>query len=123
VIPLISPSITPLIRESLAAVSYKPGWLLSVKIDRARGDSVYLQWSFDAPCAKTGDVLPQMGRKWYLSPHMTISELVGTAFKAAIAAEEHECRELFRWNGKRIFNPHISVYALALASEEEDARG
>jgi hypothetical protein len=123
VTPVISPRITPLIRETLAAVSYKDGWLLAVQIDSTRGDAVYLQWVFDAPCVKTGTVLPQNSRKWYLSPYMTVSELVGTAFKAAIAAEEHEAREAFRWNCKRIYGPHISVYALSLASEEEDARG
>lgn len=51
----------------------------------------------------------QKGRKWVISYHMTKSEVVLTAFKAVITAEEHEARELFRYRGSKIFNPHIDV--------------
>jgi hypothetical protein len=51
----------------------------------------------------------QTGRKWYLSPHMTRSEVVLTALKAILTAEEHEARERFRYKGRRIAGPHINV--------------
>lgn len=51
----------------------------------------------------------QKGRKWLLSYHMTKSEVVLTALKAVLTAEEHESRELFRYRGAKIFNPHIDV--------------
>lgn len=51
----------------------------------------------------------QKGRKWLLSYHMTKSEVVLTALKAVLTAEEHESRELFRYRGSKIFNPHIDV--------------
>lgn len=99
-------------------VSYKD-WNLHLGED---GERVYLQWKFRAACAKSGEVCEQSGRKWHLSPHMTDSELVNTAFKAAMTAEEHECRENFRWRGKRIFNPHIDVTALWRVCDREDVR-
>ena len=49
------------------------------------------------------------GRKWRLSPHMTDSEIVGTALKAVLTAEEHEARENFLYRGRPIFGPHLDV--------------
>lgn len=74
---------------------------------------IYLQVSFPATCLVTGKTETQRGRKWHMSTHMTKSEVVCTAFKAAITAEEHECRESFRYKGRMIFGPHFDVDALA----------
>jgi hypothetical protein len=52
------------------------------------------------------------GRKWYLSRHMTVSEVVTTCFKAIITAEEHETREFFTYRLHPIFSPHFDVEAL-----------
>lgn len=104
--------------DILDEVKYKD-WELHIGVDNGR---LYLQWRFKAACSKTGEACEQSGRKWQLSTWMTQSELVNTAFKAALTAEEHECREHFKWNGKRIFNPHISVEALAAVCDNEDGR-
>lgn len=53
---------------------------------------------------------------------MTESELVLTAFKAALTAEEHECRERFQYRGRRVLNPHVSVRALMDVCDIEDVR-
>lgn len=71
------------------------------------GEKDYFQWRFYA------DGEWQSTRKWLLSEHMTKSEIVSTAFKAALTAEEHECRETFRYKGKKIFGPHFDVDVLA----------
>lgn len=84
------------------------------------GDRHYLQVVFDAPDAwrtmgamQTGEYTQyQRGRKWWLSPHMTRSELVQTALMAVLAAVEHEAREDFRYKGVAIFGPHLDVEAL-----------
>lgn len=60
-------------------------------------------------CAGTGESTVMWGRKWYLSPHMTETEIVQTAFKAVLAAEEHEVREFFEYKGRKVFNPHFDV--------------
>ena len=52
------------------------------------------------------------GRKWPVSQHMTESELVQTALKAVLTAEEHEAREHFTYCGRAIFGPHLDVHAL-----------
>jgi hypothetical protein len=67
----------------------------------------YLQVAFFA------DGEEQKGRKWHLSPYMTKSEVVSTALKAVLTAEEHEAREAFRYKNKRIFGPHFDVDILA----------
>lgn len=85
--------------EILKDVKYK-NWVINVFRD---GEEVVLQvWFLD------GDET-QHGRKWRLSLHMTKSELVQTALKAVLAAEEHETREKFLYRGAPVFGPHIDV--------------
>jgi hypothetical protein len=105
----------------LTEVHYKD-WTLIFGNDPTRNNAPYLQWAFDALCPKTNTVSRQTSRKWYLSSFMTESELVLTAFKAALTAEEHECREHFKYKARRIFNPHISVEALIAVCHIEDVR-
>lgn len=95
-------------------IVYKKGWHINVRSNAA---GVYLQISVDetadvAKDAFTGEVAPWSGAKIPMSPHMCDSEVVGTVFDAIKRAEEHEMREWFKFANRRIFNPHISIYAL-----------
>ena len=89
----------------LSNIQYK-NWKINVFSD---ADRVYLQVSFISSCSKTGKSELQKGRKWLLSPFMTKSEVVATAFKACLTAEEHECRENFLYKNSLIFGPHFDV--------------
>ena len=62
---------------------------------------------------QTGECWSWNGRWWRLSPHMTVSEVVGTAFKAVITALEHEARESFLYKGQPIYDAHLDVEQLA----------
>lgn len=70
---------------------------------------IYLQLSWFDPV----DDRLQKSRKWLLSPHMTTSEIVQTCLLAILTAEEHEARENFRFNGKKVYGPHINVSSLS----------
>lgn len=83
-------------------------------IAQADGDRYYLQVIFLATSL-------QKGRKWFLSPFMTDSEIVSTAFKAILTAEEHEVREHFKYRGQSIFGPHFNFDRLADLCAEPDA--
>jgi hypothetical protein len=60
----------------------------------------------------TADGAEQYGRKWYLSPFMVKGEIVQTALKAVMTAEEHETRERFTYKSLAIFGPHFDVERL-----------
>lgn len=92
------------IRETLGAVKYRD-WHLAVFV--APVGVFYLQahWYDEQGAA-------QASRKWQLSPHMCRSELVQTALKCVLTAEEHEARERFTYRGRRIFGPHFDVDVL-----------
>ena len=92
-------------KKHLAGVTY-PGRQICVQPD---GDRAYLQVQWTTTCAERGGSYRAHGRKWRLSPHMTRSEVVRTAFMAVLAAEEHEVRENFRLNGQAVFGPHLGV--------------
>lgn len=95
-------------REILGNIEYdrhEGTWSLFLGRDDTR---FYLQ----VKCSASVDG-PWSGRKWSLSPHMVTSEIVRTAYKAIIAAEEHEIAEKFRYRGAAIYGPHMFVDALA----------
>jgi len=95
---------------------------INVHVDKTYGSRLYLQASYVAPCTKTGGSEPWFGRKWYLSSHMTRDEVVKTAFAAFKAAVEHEVMEGFKFNGKIVFNPHVSFEALLSITDQEVSR-
>jgi hypothetical protein len=73
----------------------------------------YLQVSWPGVDAISGLPRQCKGRKWFLSEHMTKSEVVQTALAAVLAIEEHEARELFMYKSHPVFGPHYDVDALA----------
>jgi len=97
----------------LSRVHYRD-WHIALRLD---GERFYLQVQFESPCIVNGAPMRQHGRKWMLSPHMSTSEVVATAFKACLAAEEHECREAFRYRGQPVFGPHVDVEWMAAQME------
>lgn len=66
-------------------------------------------------------ILEQKGRKWWLSPHMTKSEVVSTCLKAILTFEEHEIRERFKYRGRAVYDPHYDVDVLHAIRSRADA--
>lgn len=48
-------------------------------------------------------------RKWHIAKTATESDVVRTAFKAAVTWQEHEAREAFTFRGAPVFGPHGEV--------------
>jgi hypothetical protein len=103
------------LKSILAEVSYKD-WKFEAKAFSEHFPTMpeyfYIRVEFRAEdtCTKRASVL--WGRKWCISPHACASEVVLTALKAVLAAEEHEARERFHYRGRAIVNPHVDVEAL-----------
>lgn len=72
----------------------------------------YLQAHYLEEDVHTGVVEAQFTRRWMLSPKMTKSEVVQTAFKCALTSMEHKTREHFTYEGRAVFGPHFDVDAL-----------
>lgn len=91
-------------KQILNHVRYdKPAWDIEV---HEYGISFYLQVVF----IEKGE--EHKGRKWQLSRHMTETEIVRTAYKAILAAEEHEAAERFKYCGYAIYSPHMHIEGL-----------
>lgn len=80
---------------------------------------IFIQCSYEAKCTVTNKMKTWKGRKWYLSDHMTQDEVVKTAYAAFKATVEHEVMEGFLFEGRRVFNPHVSFRALLAVSGQE----
>jgi hypothetical protein len=102
------------LRAILNDVTYKDGWELVLGLPAPDAGTPYLKWVFTAPDIHSGEPEIQHCRKWQLSYHMTNSELVRTAYKAVLAAEEHEAAEAFHYKNVMVYNPHMNVEQLAL---------
>jgi hypothetical protein len=81
------------------------------KVTEGHG-GIHLQATYMDRDVSTGLDSLQYTRKWLLSPMMTKSELVQTAFKLCQTSYEHRTREGFKYKGKRVFGPHFNVDAL-----------
>lgn len=82
----------------------------------------YVQISHMRPDAITGKMGVGKGGKAYISQYATDSEIFQTLFGLAKAYEEHEVREFFHVDGKRVFGPHIKTTALAAVADNTDYR-
>lgn len=95
------------------------------------GEGFMVQIEYDEPDVHTGDAAVQRGRKWYVSPYATDSEIVQTMLTAALASAEHQVREHFFYVppgekvARAIYGPHFSadsLYAICGKAEHQDAR-
>jgi hypothetical protein len=79
--------------------------------ERLRGYA--LRTTFRRPERESGEISIGYGRWWIVPQDVTVSGVVKTAFAAAKMILEHEVMESFKWQGKRVFDPHNSVELLA----------
>lgn len=85
------------------------------------GAPVYLMVTSQDVCNVTGEPLEWKSRKWLLSRHMTDGEVIQTALKAIMTAEEHEIRERFKYKGQPVFDPHYDIDKLVELRASADA--
>lgn len=110
------------VKELLDRITYRSGYKIEVGQDDTYGDRTYFQIVCWRPDTHTGSYSWGYGGKRYLSQHMTDSEIFRQIFGACASYEEHEVREGFKVDGKRVFGPHIDVNALATVADELDVR-
>lgn len=85
-------------------------------------EAIYLRAWYWEDCTVTGKREKQFTRRWLLSPEMTKSEIVATAFKCVITSMEHHAREWFTYKGKAIYHPHHDVDKLLEICDATDTR-
>lgn len=101
-----------------AFIAQAQRWLAAVQFQnyefevRESHGGMFLQATYDEPDTYTGVIDKQHTRKWLLSPKMTESEVIQTAFKCCLTSMEHRCREAFKYHGARVFGPHFDVQDL-----------
>lgn len=83
---------------------------------------VYIKITCMAENTLTGVQELQHGRKWYLSEHMTDDEIIKGTFGAFERFVNHEVKEGFKVDGKRIYNPHTDFEELLKICEKEVKR-
>lgn len=76
-----------------------------------KGDGFLLQLSYYEEDIETGKLELQRARKWYVSPWMTETEIVETAFAACRRSMDHVLKEHFTYKGERVYSPHFDVNA------------
>lgn len=84
--------------------------------------AIYLRAVYLEKCTVTGKLEKQYTRRWLLSPEMTKSEIVATAFKCIHTSAEHQAREHFTYKKRAIYHPHHDVDRLLEICEERDTR-
>lgn len=105
------------IKAIIDQIKYKD-WFFHLE---ERKDCFLLQVRFMAYDADkpNSDMELQHCRKWFVSRHACKAEIVRTAYKAVLAAEEHEVQENFRYRGATVHSPHLDPDALVRIYERE----
>lgn len=92
-------------------------------VRHSRG-TVFLQATYPDSDIYDGRIEPQYTRKWMLTPAMTDSEMVQTAFKCCFTSFEHRAREAFTYQGARVFGPHFDISDLvAICKDGRESSG
>jgi len=97
-----------------------PSYALEVKTD-SRG-AVYLRAFYAERDTVTDIPEIQYTRRWFLSPEMSKSEIVATAFKCIMTSMEHRVREWFTYRQRAIYMPHYDVDKLHQICEDRQKR-
>jgi hypothetical protein len=94
-------------------------------IVRVEHGGVHLKATYPDADIYTGVIEKQTTRHWKLTPFMTDSEIVQTAFKLSLTSFEHRAREAFKYKGAQVFGPHFDVEDLVglCHAGREDAGG
>lgn len=95
----------------------REGYGLSIGMDDV---GIYLMITCFRKDTYTGKASEGQGGRRYLNPRMTDPQIIRVAFSALVAYDEHEDREAFEYDGKRIFGPHISIDALMDVADRTD---
>lgn len=87
-----------------------------------KGDGFLIQLSYYEADIHTGKREIQKSRKHYVSPWMTVTEIVDTVFYMVMRSQEHVTREHFTYDGIRVQSPHFHINARMTAAACEDKR-
>ena len=108
-------------KSILKDLVYYPEYKFIAMID-GRGE-MFLQAMYFEEDIYTKEDVGQFTRRWFISPEMSKSELVQTAFKCVMTSMEHRVREHFLYSGRRVFGPHFDIDDLyEAAGKTEDKR-
>lgn len=77
-----------------------------------KGDGFLLQMSYfepDVEADSNAEPVLQSTRKYYISPYMTTSEIVETAWLCVQRSQLHVASEHFTYEGKRVYSQHFNI--------------
>lgn len=83
---------------------------------------LWIQVGTERPDTYTQTMEIGKGGKAYVSEHATHDEVVKKVFGLIMAYVEHETREGFKWRGRRVFNPHVTIEALWSVAKKSNYR-
>lgn len=112
-------------QEILSRIRYRNDWEIILNLD---GNRYYVCFEWNDVCNFTGKTIVSRSAKYYLSPHMTQTEVVNRVFLAALKASEHELREQFRYRPsddvewRAPYNTHIDIDCLYYIAKNFDVR-
>lgn len=104
------------VESIIKAIQYKPNWSFRVEkvYDLCQGfTQSVIGFNIFSDFYRLDTVTGLFGssegtRAWFVESWRDPSYVVRTCFMAALANEEHECRENFKYDGKTLFGPHES---------------
>jgi hypothetical protein len=86
-------------------------------------ETIQLYAEYEDIDVDTDELETMRTRRWNLTPQMTDSEVIQTAFKLVMTSMEHRAREGFLYKDARVFGPHFDVNDLVLLCKSRENAG
>ena len=83
---------------------------------------LWIQVGTERPDTYTGEIGIGKGGQAKVSEEATHDEVVKKIFGMCLDYVEHETREGFKWRGRRVFNPHVTIEALWSVARKSNYR-
>lgn len=80
----------------------------------------WVQVGTERPDTYTGEISVGKGGKAYVNENASENQIVKIVLGLILRYVEHEAREGFKWKGKRVFNPHLTIESLYNIIEESN---
>jgi hypothetical protein len=121
---LFAPDILSLVNRAQDLVSNIQFFNYKFVVHAHSPETIQLFAEYEEPDTYTLVPELQRTRRWNLTPQMTDSEIVQTAFKLCLTSMEHRTREGFKYKDARVFGPHFDVEDLVnMCRTRENAGG
>ena len=89
-------------------VEYRP--YAEFRLEEQSDKSLTVYYAPTVRDSETSELVTLNGPRWTVEPKASEARIVNLLYHIVAEHEMHECREMFRVKGKKVFDPHTAIW-------------